>query len=75
MLILNSLHNDLGFDCGVSRSLIMIYHRFCKKYFPCKWVVLIVYYLWYKALIESYYFICVKKTIEQIYQNMCLLIC
>ena len=34
-----------------------------------------MYYLWYEAFIESYYFICVKKTIEQIYQNLCLLIC
>ena len=75
MLILNSLDNGLCFDCGVSRVLFMIYHRFCKKYFPSKWVVLIVYYLWYKAFFESYYFICVKKTIEHIYQNMCLLIC
>ena len=75
MLILNSLDNGLGCDCGVSRVLILIYHRFCKKYFPCKWVVLIVYYLWYKACIESYNFRCVMKTIEHIYQNMCLLIC
>ena len=75
MLNLNSLDNGLGFDCGVSRVLITIYHRFCMKYFLCKWVVQMVYYLWYKAFIESYYSICVKKTIEQIYQNMCLLIC
>ena len=68
MLILNSLYNGLGCDCGVSRVLILIYHRFCKKY-----VLLIVYYLWYKAFTESYYFRCVKKTIEQIYQNMHLL--
>ena len=74
MLILNSLDNGLGCDCGVSRVLIMIYHRFCQKYFLCIWVVLIVYYLWYKAFIESYYFPLFKKTIEQIYQNMCLLI-
>ena len=75
MLFLNGLDNGLGCDCGVSRVLIMIYHRFCKKYFPLKWVVLIVYYLWYKAFIESYYFQCVRKTIEQIYQNMFLFIC
>ena len=67
MLILNSLDNGLGFDCGVSKVLIMIYRIFCKKYFVCKWVLLIVYYLWYKVFIESYYFICVKKLIEQIY--------
>ena len=75
MVILNSLDNGLGCDCGVSRVLIVIYRRFSKKYFPCKWVVLIVYYVWYKAFIESYYFQCVKKNIEQIYQNMCVLIC
>ena len=28
-----------------------------------------------KAFIESYYFLYVKTTREQIYQNMCLLIC
>ena len=28
------LDNGLGCDCGVSRVLIMIYHRFYKKYFP-----------------------------------------
>ena len=75
MLILNGLDNGLGCDCGVSRVLIMIYHRFYKKYFTSKWVVLkVYYYLWYKAIIGSYYFLCVKKTIEQVYQNMCLLI-
>ena len=35
----------------------------------------IVFYIWYIAFIESYYFLCVKKTIEHIYQNMYLLIC
>ena len=34
-----------------------------------------MYYHWYKAFIESYYFLCVKKTIEQFYPNMCILIC
>ena len=33
-----------------------------------------MYYIWYIAFIESYYFLCVKKTIQQINQNMCLLI-
>ena len=75
MLVLNGLDNSLGCDCGVSRVLIVIYRRLCKKYIPLKWVVLIVYYLWYEAFIESYYFTRVKKTIEQIYQNMCLFIC
>ena len=31
----------------------------------------LVYYTWYIALIESYYFLCFKKTIEQINRNMC----
>ena len=53
----------------------MTYHRFCEKYFTLKWVVLIVYSIWYIAFIESYYFLCVKKTIEHIYRNMYLLIC
>ena len=33
MLILNDIDNGLACDCGVSRVLIMTYHRFCKKYF------------------------------------------
>ena len=33
MLILNVIDNGLACDCGVSRVLIMTYHRFCKKYF------------------------------------------
>ena len=60
--------------CG-SRVLIMTYHRFCKKYFPLKWVVLILYYILYIAFIESCYFLCVQKTIEKIYRNRYLLIC
>ena len=73
MLIPNVIDNNLARESGVSRVLIMTYHRFCKKYFSQKWVVLIVYYIWYIAFIESYYFLCVKKNIEQIYQNMYLL--
>ena len=34
MLILNVIDNGLACDFGVSRALIMAYHRFCKKYFP-----------------------------------------
>ena len=30
-----------------------------------------MYFIWYIAFIESYYCPCVKKIIEQIYQNMC----
>ena len=41
MLILNIKDNGLACDCGVCRALIMTYHRFCKKYFPQKWVVLL----------------------------------
>ena len=41
MLILNVIDNGLANDCGVCRVLIMTYHRFCKKYFPSKWVVLL----------------------------------
>ena len=59
VFILNVIDNDLGSNYGVSRVLIMIYHRFCKKYFPWKWVVLTVYYIWYKTFIENYYFLCV----------------
>ena len=73
MLILNVIDNDLSCDCGVSRVLILTYHRFSQKYFTLKWVVLIVYCIWYIAFIESYYFLCVKKTIEHIYRNMYLL--
>ena len=75
MLILNAIDNGLASDCGVSRVLIMTYNRFFKKNFASKWVVLIVYYIWYIVFIESYYFLCVKKTIEHIYRNMYLLMC
>ena len=34
-----------------------------------------MHYIWYKTFIERYYYLCAKKTIELIYQNMCLLIC
>ena len=33
MLILNAIDNGLACECGVSRVLIMTYHRFCKKKF------------------------------------------
>ena len=33
-----------------------------------------LYNIWYIAFIESYYFLCVRETIEQIYRNMCLVI-
>ena len=56
MLILNVKDNGLACDCGVSRVLILTYHRFLKELFYLKWVVLIVYYIWYIAFIESYYF-------------------
>ena len=31
-----------------------------------------VYYIWYIAFMGSNYFVCVKKTIEQIHGSMCL---
>ena len=46
-----------------------------QEIFPLKWVVLLrALYLVCIVLIESYYFLCIKKTIEQINRNMCLLI-
>ena len=33
MLILDVIDNGLASDCGVSKILLMTYHRFCKKYF------------------------------------------
>ena len=50
MLILNAIDNGLACDCGVSRVLNMTCHRFCKKYFPWKWFVLIVYFIIYKVM-------------------------
>ena len=74
MLILNAIDNGLACGCSVNRVLIMTYHRFAKKYFTKKWVVLILYYIWYIAFIESYHFTCLKKTNEQINLNKYLLI-
>ena len=51
----------------------MIYRIFLKEI--CSLKMSIVYYLWCTAFIGSYYFGYIKKTIEQIYQNMRLLIC
>ena len=42
--------------------------------FSLKGALLIVCYIWYITFIESYYFLCVEKNIEQIYRNICLLI-
>ena len=33
MLILNVIDNGLVCDCGVTRVLVMTYHRFCKIHF------------------------------------------
>ena len=74
MLILNVIDNGLACDCVVCRVLIMTYHRFCKKKFVKNGLYYLVYYIWYIAFMESYYFLCVKKTIEQIYRNRCLFI-
>ena len=73
MLILNVIDNGLACDCAVCRVLIMTYHLFCKNFIPYNGLYYFVYYIWYIAFIESYYFICVKKTIEYIYRNMCQL--
>ena len=45
-----------------------------KKSLKIGCTTLIVYYIWYIAFMESYYFLCVKKTIEQIYRSRCLFI-
>ena len=74
MLILNAIDNGLACYCGVYRVLIMAYHRICKKYFLKNGLYYLVYYIWYIAFMESYYFLYVKKTIEQIYRNRCLFI-
>ena len=74
MLILNAIDNGLACDCGVYRVLIMAYHRFCKNIFLKNGLYHLVYYIWYIAFMESYYFLCVKKTIDQIYRNRCLFI-
>ena len=52
----------------------MTHHRFCKNLFLKNGLYYLVYYIWYIVFIESLYFLCVKKTIEQIYRNLCLLI-
>ena len=74
MLILNVIDNGLAGDCAVCRVLIMTYHRFCKKNFLKKLVVLLyVLYLVY-SIHGKLFLLCVKKTIEQIYRSMCLFI-
>ena len=45
-----------------------------EKYFPSVWVVHFIFGIHVIAFIESYYFLCVKKTIGKIYRKMCLLI-
>ena len=53
----------------------MTYHTdFARNNFLKNGLYYLVFYIWYIAFIESYYFLCVKKTIEQIYRNMCLFI-
>ena len=70
MLNLNVIDNGLACDCGVCRVLITIYHRFCKNFIPKNGLYCLVYYIWYIAFIESYYFLCVKKTMKQICRNV-----
>ena len=74
MLILNVIDNDLACDCGVCRVFIMTYHRFCNDFIPKNGLYYLVYYIWYIAFIESYYILCLKKTIDHIYRIMCVLI-
>ena len=52
----------------------LTYHQFFKNCIPKNGLYYLVYYIWYIAFIESYYLLCVKKSIEHIYRNMCLLI-
>ena len=73
MLIMNAIDNGLACDCGVCRALIMTCHRFARILFPKNGLHFLVYYIWYITFIESFYFLFVEKTIEQIYRNMCLL--
>ena len=73
MLILNVKDIDLACDCGVSRVFYDI-SLSLQELFSLKWVVLIVYYIWYIEFIESYYFLCVRKYIRQIYRSMYLVI-
>ena len=74
MLILNFINNGLACDCGVCRVLIMTYHLFSINIFLKNGLFYLMYYIWYTAFMGSYYFLCVKKNIEQIYQNRCLFI-
>ena len=75
MLILNIIDNGLASYCGVCRVLIIIYYRFARILFLKIELYYFGYYIWYIEFIEKYYFLCIKKTIAQIYRNMCLLIC
>ena len=44
----------------VSAGFWLLYNTdFARNIFLEKWVVLIVYYIWYETFIESYYFICI----------------
>ena len=77
MLLLNVIDNGLACDCIVCRVLIMTFGDtidFARKNFVKNGLYYKVYYIWYIAFMESYYFLCVKKTIEQIYRSRCLFI-
>ena len=74
MLILNAIDNGLACACGVYRVLIMAYHRFARNIFLLNGLYYLVYDIWYITFMESYYSLCFKKTIEQIYRNRCLFI-
>ena len=74
MLILNVIDNGSACDLWCLPSFDYDIAPILQEFYSLKRFVLayLMYYIWYKAFIESYYFLCVKKTIEQIYQNMCL---
>ena len=72
MLILNVINNGgLACDCGVSRVSIMTYHQLCKKYFPKKMGCINSVLFLVKSIIIYE----LRRIIEQIYRNTCLLIC
>ena len=82
MLVSNVIVNGLVCDCGVYMVLVMTYPApFCKTFMPLKLgcytsiYTCSVLYLIHNIFFNSYYFLCFMKTIEQLNQRMCLLIC
>ena len=60
-------HNGLAFRLWFLQS----FTDFARILFLKNGLYYLVNYIWYIAFIESYYFLCDKSTIEQIYRNMC----